>query len=167
MDWTGIGFARSTPAIQIGQGDIVHFHTETLEVLVEQADGGTEHTARYQNMVTGTAQAHHGSQNRRHAGGCRHRLLRILQRSNTLLEGAHGRVHVTRIDVAGALAGKTRSGVTGTAKHIAGGQKQRFAMFSLRAAMLAGTHCQSIETNLFKIAVQTPWLPIGNHLRLH
>ena len=159
----GVGLERRLPGCQIGQRRVIHLDAETLEVLLEQADGRAEHAARHQHMVAGAALAHHDGQDRGHAGRGGHRLLGAFQSGNALLEGAHGRVGVARVDVARLLAGKARGGVSGAAEHIAGGEEHGLAMLTLRRAMLTGTHRQGIEADAFEVAVQPPRFPLQTH----
>src|SRR5690606_16820688 len=115
------------------------------------------------DMITGTAQTHHRGEDRRHARSRGHRLLCPLQRRNALLEGANRWVHVAGVDVALLLTGKARGGFAGAAKYVTGRQKQRFAVFRLRPARLAGAHRQGVESGLIQVAVQPPRLPFETH----
>ncbi|MNE64033.1 hypothetical protein D3C80_1594180 [compost metagenome] len=90
----GVGLDCRVPASEIHQRYVVDLHTETLEVLFEQADGRTEYALGDQHVVTRAAQGHHRGEDRRHAGGSSHRLLGAFQGGNALFERAYGRVGV-------------------------------------------------------------------------
>ncbi|MCY1363110.1 hypothetical protein D9M69_498570 [compost metagenome] len=160
----GIGLDRRFPAVQVGQRRVVDLDAEALEVLLEQADGGTEHAARHQHMVAAAAQAHGDGEDRRHAGGSGHCLLGAFEGGDALLESPHGRVGVARIDVARHFAGKARGGVGGGTEHVAGGQEHGLAVLAFRSAALAGTHGQGVEGRAFQVTVQPSGFPFLCHI---
>ena len=159
----GVGLDRRIPAREVRQGHVVHFDTEALEILLEQADGRTEHAARHQHVVAGAAQAHHHRQDRRHAGSRGYRLLSTFQRSNTLFERSHSRIGITRIDIARYFTGKTRGGVGSSAEHVAGSEEHRVTVLTFGGAVLASAHCQGIESYAIEVAVQPTGIPFLTH----
>ncbi|MNN67360.1 hypothetical protein D3C81_1829870 [compost metagenome] len=90
----GVGLDGRIPTGKVHQWHVVNLHTEALEVLLEQADGRSEHALRDQHVVPGTAQGHYRGEDRRHAGGGGHRLLSALQGGNALFERTYGGVGV-------------------------------------------------------------------------
>ena len=159
----GVRLAGRRPGIQVGQRRVVHRDAEALEVLVEQADGGTEHAARHQHMVAGAAQAHHHGQDGRHAGGGADRLLGPFHGGDALLEGAHRGIGVAGVDIAGLFAGKARGGIGRAAEHVAGGEEQRLAVLTFGRAVLARTHRQGIQTRVAQITVEPAGIPFFRH----
>ncbi|MCY1282907.1 hypothetical protein D9M69_458410 [compost metagenome] len=160
----GIGLDCRLPAVQIGQGRVVDFDAEALEVLLEQTDGGAEYAAGHQHVVATTAQAHGDGEDGGHAGRGGHGLLGPFQCGDALFEGSHSRVGVTRIDVARHFAGKARCGVGSGAEHVAGGEEHGLAVLTLRRATLSGTHSQGFEGRAFQVTVQPSGFPFLRHV---
>ncbi|MNP15823.1 hypothetical protein D3C76_1081940 [compost metagenome] len=159
----GVGLDCRVPAGQVRQGHVIDFDTETLEVLLEQADGRAKHAARHQHVIAGAAKAHHHRHDRGHAGRGGHGLLGAFQRGNALFKGTHSRVGVARVDVARHFAGKTRGGIGGGTEYIAGSEEHRITVFAFRRTVLTGTYGQGIERYAFEVAVQPTGIPILTH----
>jgi hypothetical protein len=114
-------------------------------------------------VVTGAAQAHHHRHDRGHAGCRGYRLLGAFQRGNALFERAHGRVGVTRVNVARHFPGKACSRVGGGTEYVAGSEEHRITVFAFRRAVLTGAYGQGIERYAFEVAVQPTGIPILTH----
>ena len=126
--------------VEIGAVDQRRGDAEARQPILDHPAAGAEQRLGGDDMVAGLHQAHQRGRHGRHAGRGRARGFGAFERRHALLEHAHGRVGVARIDVARDLAGKARLALLGASVDIALREEQRLGGFAELRAQRAGMH---------------------------
>ena len=125
---------RLLPLIEIVAVDERRRDAEAPQPVLDHPAARAEQGLRRHDVIAHAHEAHQRGGHRRHAGRGRARGLGAFERRHALLEHAHGRVRVARIDVAGDLAGETRLAFLGARVDVALRQEQRLGhLAELRA----------------------------------
>ena len=134
----GVFLDRLFPRIEIGAIDQRRCHPETRQPFLDDPAAGTEQRLCGDHVIAGSYQAHERGRDGRHAGRGRSRRFRPFERRHALLEHAHGRIGVARIDVTRDLAGETRLALLGGRIDVALGEEQRLRGLAELRAQRAG-----------------------------
>ena len=119
----GVFLGRFFPRIEIGPVDQRGSDPETRQPFLYDPAAGTKQRLRGNHVIAGSYQTHECGGHSRHARSGRSCSFRSLERRHALLEHAHGRIGVTRIDVTRDLAGKPRLAILRCRIDVALGQE--------------------------------------------